>query len=381
MSPPADLRAVGARRSPMARKPKMKTTRLSEADWAADMAPLLTIICMTYNHEAYVRECLDSFLRQETSFPVEILVHDDASTDRTQDVIREYEARHPRLFRTILQTQNQRSKVGPLLPILVSAARGEYFAFCEGDDYWSYPDKLQSQVDFLMKNPDFVMISHRSIKITQDGIELPDQGSSQRGIGSLTYSENDVIKGTFDHPNSWVARTPKLSEKFLATVARLPMGDDPLNLAMLHGGAKGMSLDATWSAYRQHAGGIWSTLEGWQRRAQELALFMAQKAYYGDEYREQFDVHIERVRTDLGWSVLADLWRFSPSALGAKYAYLKRFRSRSFRPPAVAFGLMVKAATLWARQAVQWLRRMLGRLLRGSGADVPGAGHRRFLRR
>ena len=116
---------------------------------------LVSICCITYNHEKYIRDAIEGFLMQKTDFPFEVLIHDDASTDGTADIIREYETKYPDIIKPIYQTENQYSK-----GIKISAtynyprAKGKYIALCEGDDYWIDPYKLQKQVDFLehMKN-------------------------------------------------------------------------------------------------------------------------------------------------------------------------------------------------------------------------------------
>lgn len=117
--------------------------------------PLVSICCLAYNHESYIRECLDGFLMQETDFDFEILIHDDASTDKTADIIREYELKHPDIIKPIYQTENQYSKgVRPTFSYNIPRAKGIYIALCEGDDYWTDPLKLQKQVDLLEEHTD-----------------------------------------------------------------------------------------------------------------------------------------------------------------------------------------------------------------------------------
>lgn len=116
--------------------------------------PLVTVECATYNHAAFIRDALEGFLRQETDFRFEVLVHDDASTDGTQEVIREYHERRPDLIVPVLQRENQWSKgVDTWKTFLRPLAKGTYLALCEGDDYWTDPLKLQKQVDILERNP------------------------------------------------------------------------------------------------------------------------------------------------------------------------------------------------------------------------------------
>lgn len=119
--------------------------------------PLVSICCAAYNHEPYIRQCLDGFVMQRTTFPFEVLIHDDASTDKTADIIREYEKKYPDIIKPIYQKENQYSKGGKIsLRFNIPRAKGKYIAFCEGDDYWIDPLKLQKQVDFLEANPDYV---------------------------------------------------------------------------------------------------------------------------------------------------------------------------------------------------------------------------------
>ncbi|MFK2238497.1 glycosyltransferase family 2 protein [Bacteroides fragilis] len=111
-----------------------------------DTPPLVSIFCITYNHSSYIRQCLDGFLIQKTNFPFEVLIHDDASTDDTAGIIKEYEAKYPDIIKPIYQVENQYSK-GLDINIVYNLprARGKYIAMCEGDDYWIDPLKLQNK--------------------------------------------------------------------------------------------------------------------------------------------------------------------------------------------------------------------------------------------
>ena len=114
---------------------------------------LVSIKCLAYNHEPYIRECLDGFVMQKTNFRFEAIVHDDASTDGTADIIREYAEKYPDIIKPIFETENQYSKHdGSLGRIMRDACIGKYIAMCEGDDYWTDPLKLQKQVDILEKD-------------------------------------------------------------------------------------------------------------------------------------------------------------------------------------------------------------------------------------
>lgn len=122
------------------------------------MEPFVSIICNTYNHEKYIRDALDGFIMQKTDFPFEILVHDDASTDKTADIIREYEAKYPDLISAIYQTENQYSKDERISMIYqYPRVKGKYIAICEGDDFWTDPLKLQKQINALEEHPEVDM--------------------------------------------------------------------------------------------------------------------------------------------------------------------------------------------------------------------------------
>jgi hypothetical protein len=130
------------------------------ARWGGRQRPVVSIVCTTYNHERYIAKALQGFLSQDCPYPFEILVHDDASTDRTQDVIRDWHARYPHLIRPVLQTENQFSRGVRPLELLLARAQGDYVATCEGDDYWIAPHKLRQQVGFLMQHPDVSCSAH-----------------------------------------------------------------------------------------------------------------------------------------------------------------------------------------------------------------------------
>ena len=119
---------------------------------------IVTIQCLAYNHEAYIRQCLDGFVKQKTNFRFEAIIHDDASNDKTPEIIKEYAKKYPDIIKPILETDNQYSKKdGSLEKIIRSHTYGKYVAMCEGDDYWIDEYKLQKQVDFLEKNKSYVL--------------------------------------------------------------------------------------------------------------------------------------------------------------------------------------------------------------------------------
>ena len=110
---------------------------------------LVTVKCTVYNHEPYLRQCLDGFVMQKTNFAFEVLVHDDASTDGSKAIIEEYAERYPNIIKPMYETVNQYQIGGfyRIIQLMNKYVQGKYIAICEGDDYWIDPLKLQKQVD------------------------------------------------------------------------------------------------------------------------------------------------------------------------------------------------------------------------------------------
>ncbi len=121
--------------------------------------PLVSIVTITYNHEPYIRKCIEGVLMQKVNFPIEFIIAEDCSTDGTLAICKEYAEKYPELIRLITSKNN----VGAIANErrAMKAAKGKYIAFCEGDDYWIDPLKLQKQVDFLEKNPEYSVTFHR----------------------------------------------------------------------------------------------------------------------------------------------------------------------------------------------------------------------------
>ncbi len=145
----------------------------------------VSIICNTYNHVRYIRDALKGFVMQKTSFAFEVLVHDDASTDGTQEIIREYEKKYPEIIKPIYQQVNQYSQnIKITKTFQYPRAKGKYIAFCEGDDYWIDENKLQVQFNALEENPEIDICAH-SYKVIN--------GRDDSFIENKIYSKNDCI--------------------------------------------------------------------------------------------------------------------------------------------------------------------------------------------
>ena len=218
--------------------------------------PLLSVICTTYNHESYIKQALDGFVMQQCDFPIEIIVHDDASTDNTVAIIKEYAAKYP-FFKTILQTENQYSKGFHIWYYLFTkVAQGKYIALCEGDDYWTDPNKLQKQVDFLETHKDTSMCFHDARIFNAEGdIKRTYQMYNQNQYALI----EDIILGGgggFCPTASMVFRAKYIKSGYPDYCLNCHVGDYPLQLYL---SAKGkiFYINEKMSSYRKHTGG-WS---------------------------------------------------------------------------------------------------------------------------
>ena len=130
---------------------------------------MVSIICATFNHEKYIKRALDSFLMQKLKYKFEVVIHDDASTDNTPKIIKEYEKKYPDIFSCIYANENRTSKgVSVFKDYLIPASKGKYIAFCEGDDYFVDPLKLQKQVDYMESHPDCTLCVHAAEIVSVD---------------------------------------------------------------------------------------------------------------------------------------------------------------------------------------------------------------------
>ncbi|SHE77585.1 Glycosyltransferase involved in cell wall bisynthesis [Bacteroides luti] len=196
----------------------------------AEIVPKVSVICLAYNHESFIRKCMDGFVMQQANFSFEVLVHDDASTDNTASIIREYEVKYPDLIKPIYQTENKYSqKIDIPRTYQYPRAKGEYIAICEGDDYWIDPLKLQKQVDFLDENPDYGLVWTDVNCLHQESQKL-QEGYFKKDVFDFCNSFNDyLLYAPFRAPCTWVFRKKCICAKHMSYVA----GDLPLILDVL----------------------------------------------------------------------------------------------------------------------------------------------------
>lgn len=171
---------------------------------------MVSIICLSYNHEKYIGQTLENFLNQKTNFKIQVIVHDDASTDNTQKIIKEYAEKAPDVIDAILQEKNQYSiqpQGGIYKNFINPKIKGKYIAICEGDDFWCDENKLQKQVDFLEAHPEYTMCVHNS--------KFLDMSTNEESPFNKEITEDRdldfdyVVDGLMNkfHMSSWLYRT------------------------------------------------------------------------------------------------------------------------------------------------------------------------------
>ncbi len=212
--------------------------------------PVISVHMITYNHEPYIAQAIEGMLMQETDFPIELIIGEDCSTDRTREIILDYQKKHPQIIRVIMSEINIGAM--PNLIRVAKACRGKYVAICEGDDYWTDPYKLQKQVDFLQANPDFSLCFHDAL-ILWEGKSYPPRYFCSKDQKEISTIE-DVIGEWFIPSASMVIRkkhiTP-LPEWF----QDIYNGDYALHLLLAEKG-KIKYCDEVMSVYRKQSGSL-----------------------------------------------------------------------------------------------------------------------------
>lgn len=256
---------------------------------------LVSISCITFNHEPYIRQCLEGFLMQKTNFKFEVLIHDDASTDGTEEIIREYEAKYPDIIKPLYEKENQWNLGRRGSSVFnYPRAQGKYIALCEGDDYWIDPYKLQKQVDFLENNPEYVLSNTEVNVLYEESGLIINNFNLVKNIHNYTGSVliQDILKSNyFIKTGTVVFRSYLLSDYFnskyyLTAKDRLMMGDTPMWAFM---SLKGLFhyLDSPTAVYRRHKGSV-SNRKLLQNRLRFRLSSAEMRLYFIKYFREEF---------------------------------------------------------------------------------------------
>ncbi len=253
--------------------------------------PLVSVRCLCYNHEKYLRDAIEGILMQETDFPFEVIIHDDASTDGSQSIIKEYAEKYPQIIVPVLQKENQHSKGIKVSKTFVEPLiRGKYCAVCECDDYWTDKHKLQKQVDFLEAHPDYSICGHSFMIVDWQGNDMHGDRRAKKGNHDISFE--DIIMNKDMPQTATLVYRQKDKAEMPEFFFKVLVGDYPLMLYMSTRGKFHYIADRM-SCYRRHGEGSWVTRLGSDDDLFEKHIALMKKLM------ENFDVYTQKKYTDL----------------------------------------------------------------------------------
>jgi glycosyltransferase involved in cell wall biosynthesis len=272
----------------------------------------VSVAIITYNHENFIAQAIESILMQVVNFDYEIIIGEDYSTDKTRNIVIEYQNRFPHRIKPLLHDKNMGLMRNCIQTI--EACCGQYIALCEGDDYWTSPHKLQKQVDFLENHPEYAMCFHNAISICEHGSKEPQTFCpvDQKKIATL----EDLIVGNFI-PTCSVMFRRGLFNGFPNWCYSLRIGDWPLHIFNAqHGKIK--YINEIMGVYRIHSGGVWSSMRDIQQCKEAIKMLDYVNVYLRYEYEKQI-----KTSKSVWYYKLAGAYANTGDAANAE-AYLKK---------------------------------------------------------
>lgn len=264
----------------------------------------VSVICLTYNHEKHIARALDGFVNQKTDFAFEVLVHDDCSTDATVDIIRDYAEQYPDIIKPILQTVNQYSQgVWIDRDIVAPLTKGVYVAYCEGDDYWSDPNKLQKQYDFLSTHPDYSACAHKTVFHnlgTGEDYPVP----AIRKDRDYSLEEITMVGGSIFGTNSFMVRREVVVD--MPDCFRISGFSDFQLFVYAAMEGKVHCLNAAMSVYNVGVAGSWTQqmMRSKERRIQHCRTFIQLIGQIDDYYQGKYHKLLSKKRAEMEYLIL-----------------------------------------------------------------------------
>lgn len=261
---------------------------MKKPDFMKKEEPILVAIhCLVYNHEPYLRDCFEGFVMQKTNFRFVAIVHDDCSTDNSADIIREYEAKYPDIFRPIYETENQWHKTDGslerIMNVAIDATGAKYVAMCEGDDYWTDPLKLQKQVDFMENHPD-VGLCYTNYNVYYEDNALLELAKFQNGMHRSQNFEDHLLTRGYIAPMTWMCRRD-VYYKLIQHIGIHTDGSFALALEFYHF-SNVAYIDEVTATYRVHENSASRQIDPEKKWQYDLGVMETQLEYaqkYGDE--------------------------------------------------------------------------------------------------
>lgn len=267
--------------------------------------PLVSVYVVTYNQEKYLRECLDGIVMQQTDFPFEAIVIDDASTDGNLEIIKEYAERYPEIIKPVLLEENLWNQgINKFFAVFLPRAKGKYIAFCEGDDYWTYEGKLQRQVDFLEKHPDYSMCFHNFSVKNETDLKY----GYRRLIKSRDAKIEDLIlcqvvqEATVLSRRSSIEKDIELKDDILSK--KFQFSDIRFYLSYIHTG-KVYGIAEKWSVYRVQNKGVSTILRNRnQLKSNHINIIRALSQCYKEKYKRLYNQLVMRDKLSVSYRLI-----------------------------------------------------------------------------
>jgi Glycosyltransferases involved in cell wall biogenesis len=264
-----------------------------------EIEPLLSIVTITYNQEPFISEAIKGILMQKTNFPVEYIIAEDCSTDKTREIIEKYQTQHNKIIRLITSNQNVGAIANEHRALLES--RGKYIAFCEGDDYWTDPYKLQKQVDFLESHINYSVCFHR-YKILDN--ELNQYRNDKCGFLFTDKSRTGIDVDTKLFLNHWITQPVTMvfrKECFdLSIIHQYKYFRDMHLIYHLLQKGNGHLLSFEGAVYREHLGGIHGKQS--EELQCQIGVSVAQELYKYNNTKLTKDYYLQSLDWAIGFS-------------------------------------------------------------------------------
>ncbi len=252
--------------------------------------PLVSICTVAFNHQNYIEKMIQTILEQKTNFDYELLIHDDASSDATADIIKKYAIKYPNIIKPIFQKENQFSQgIRPNIEHNIPRAEGKYLAFCDGDDYWCDPFKLQKQIDFLEANLEFSGCAHNTRILKETLANQLEEEFVINNPQKNVYTIDDFTKGeVYFHTSAFLFRLNDENQKnYILNLLKQIRGDWFRSILFASFGPI-KYLDEVMSVYRIHDKGIWSELSAQEQVMKNLDAILKINKAFDYAYEENF---------------------------------------------------------------------------------------------
>jgi glycosyltransferase involved in cell wall biosynthesis len=288
----------------------------------------LSVCIFTYNHERYIGQAIEGALSQQTDFDFEIVIGEDCSTDSTREIVKRYQELHPQKIRALLNADNLGMMANNSHTI--KQGEGEYIAIMDGDDYWTCPEKLKAQVDFLDNNPEYVLCFHNAFILDLDG-RIDENKTCCGDLHKSKITLADVIYDVSIPTSSLVFRKSALDGYPPVWFNQLNAPDRPLFLMLLKSGP-GYYIDQTWGVYRKHLEGTWTGQHYQSRWLTFLQIYRIMNPYFNYLYDREFRKSEARVYYILAIRLIKDKMVKKAICMMRKYITLKSRRHETMQP-------------------------------------------------